>query len=313
MGNKWKIFWTDIPLAILLLLFLNATCNFTPFDERTIHGYILFRRHHLRSINIPKFPNINRLSRSKSSRKDTDLAREGVVTCREHEKNRDPSLSLIILQKPRPFFDLPLYNHYRGTGDNSLGAQRLRHLRQGGEGSGIFPKGSQENGESHGQPFWRGGGERTCFYAQTVSPWNAIIHRWLTVYANQRGNRFPPRGETTGPRWCAFCSSRGRMFRRAKFRLLFFPSSSRIQLIELGKRARVEKTWNKRLCRRGGERGTRGRKIGKRGKRRNGEVEKLEWNKVEGDRGGEGEQKRTERECNTGSGQETSGNNNLQY
>lgn len=57
----------------------------------------------------------------------------------------------------------------------------------------------------------------------------------------------------------------------------------------------------------------RGRKIGKRGKRRNGEVEKLEWNKVEGDRGGEEEQKRTERECNTGSGQETSGNNNLQY
>lgn len=93
MGNKWQIFWTDIPLAILLLLFLNATCNFTPFDERTIHGYILFRRHHLRSINIPKFPNINRLSRSKSSRKDTDLAREGVVTCREHEK-KSRSLSL---------------------------------------------------------------------------------------------------------------------------------------------------------------------------------------------------------------------------
>lgn len=45
------------------------------------------------------------------------------------------------------------------------------------------------------------------------------------------------------------------MFRRAKFRLLFFPSSSRIQLIELGKRARVEKTWNKRLCRRGGRKG----------------------------------------------------------
>lgn len=89
------------------------------------------------------------------------------------------------------------------------------------------------------------------------------------------------------------------MFRRAKFRLLFFPSSSRIQLIELGKRARVEKTWNKRLCRRGGERGTRERKIGKREKRRNGEVEKLEWNKVEGDRGGEGEQKRTERESVT--------------
>lgn len=137
MGNKWQIFWTDIPLAILLLLFLNATCNFTLFDERTIHGYILFRRHHLRSINIPKFPNINRLSRSKSSRKDTDLAREGVVTCHEHEKkSRSLFLSLIILlQKPRPFLDLPLYNHYRDTGDNSLGAQRLRYLRQGGEGS----------------------------------------------------------------------------------------------------------------------------------------------------------------------------------
>lgn len=56
------------------------------------------------------------------------------------------------------------------------------------------------------------------------------------------------------------------MFRRAKFRLLFFPSSSRIQLIELGKRARVEKTWNKRLCRRGGKGGREEEKLEREGR-----------------------------------------------
>lgn len=56
------------------------------------------------------------------------------------------------------------------------------------------------------------------------------------------------------------------MFRRAKFRLLFFPSSSRIQLIELGKRARVEKTWNKRLCRRGEKGGREEEKLEREGR-----------------------------------------------
>lgn len=79
--------------------------------RQTVH--ILFRRH-LRSINIPKFPNINACLVRNPLDKDTDL--QGVVTCREHEKKSlvFDTLSLSLDHHPLaktsscPFLDLPL-------------------------------------------------------------------------------------------------------------------------------------------------------------------------------------------------------------
>lgn len=97
--------------------------------RQTVH--ILFRRH-LRSINIPKFPNINACLVRNPLDKDTDL--QGVVTCREHEKKSlvfdtlSLSLSIImLLQKPLLVLSsIFLYN----TENNSP-----RRLGRGGEGS----------------------------------------------------------------------------------------------------------------------------------------------------------------------------------